>query len=66
MKICLVFDDWRKNGESVYNELSTGEFHSGTTFRGEIQLPPETEAELRGYMKQGFRPVFWVMEDLCG
>lgn len=64
MKIKLIFDDWRNNsGVKTDNSiLSSGIFHSGTTFDGEIKLTPEDEAELKWHMVHGgFRPVFWVM-----
>jgi hypothetical protein len=67
MKVKLVFEDWRNNeGRSVYSELtmlSTGGYHSGTTFNGEINLTTEQEDELKAYMKNGYRPVFWVLEE---
>jgi len=67
MKIYLVFDDWRERGKSIYVteqgvELTMGEFHSGTTFPGSIALDGENEAELRQALRDGFQPVFWVLE----
>ena len=46
MKIKLIFHDWVKNGESVYDtedgiELSLSDFHSGTVFYREIRLDKE-------------------------
>lgn len=62
MKIKLVFDDWRDSaGKSVYNNLSTGEFHAGTTFDGKIELDEELEFELRTCLERGHRPVFRVL-----
>lgn len=66
MKIYLVFDDWKRQGKSVYSTeagvaLSMGLFHSGTTFSGTIELYAGDEAELRSALRDGFRPVFWVM-----
>ena len=65
VKLEFVFDDWRKQGVSVYNteegiELSLWSFHSGTTFRGEITLDPDEAKELNRAMARGFQPVFWV------
>lgn len=65
MKIELVFLDWQKGGKSVYNtkkgvELSTGQFHSGTTFDGSIALDQEDAKELAGALKEGYHPCFWV------
>ena len=66
MKIRLIFDSWRDVESLLTNNsiLSTGIFHAGTTFDGEIKLTPEDEAELTRHMVQGgFRPVFWVMKE---
>lgn len=68
MKVQLVFEDWRDCHDatiSVYNavvgiRLSSGDFHSGTTFSGEIDLDGEQEEELREAMARGFKPVFRV------
>lgn len=65
MKIKLIFDDWKLKGKSVYStpagaELSNGDFHSGTTFAGEIELTDEQTYELRLALMAGFRPCFWV------
>jgi len=65
MKIKLVFEDWQKNGESVYStangiDLTLGDFHSGTTFNGEIELTKDQEEELNDAMAKGYYPVFWV------
>lgn len=51
MKINLIFDDWREDGKSIYNTekgvaLSLHDFHSGSTFKGEIELTEEQECEL--------------------
>ncbi len=68
MKIKLVFEDWQRIGKSVYNtekgiDLSSGQFHSGTTFDGEIKLDECDEQEIRASMKDGYNPVFWVMAE---
>lgn len=65
MKIKLIFFDWLKAGKSVYNTkegiiLNSGDFHSGTTFSGEIKLDEEQTMELKQHMKLGYQPVFWV------
>jgi len=72
MKIKLIFYDWQDYDwqdpefNSLYNTfngniLSAGDFHSGTTFDGEIKLDAEQEAELKASMQNGNRPVFWIM-----
>lgn len=66
MRIKLVFDDWTKNGQSIYStldgiELSMRDFHSGTTFDGIIQLDIDQEDELRLALKQGYVPTFRVI-----
>lgn len=71
MKCRLVLDDWRKVGEndSIYStrlgiELSMGELHSGTTWEGEISLPPEIEKEIIEAMKEhNAYPVFRVLSN---
>lgn len=66
MKIDLVFFDWiGKDMKSVYNipkgiHLSTGDFHSGSTFAGQILFDSEQEAELLKALDEGYRPVFWI------
>jgi len=65
MKIKLIFDTWRsKEGHTILwnSDLSMGEFHSGTTFNGEIELDADNEIELKEHLQNGYRPVFWVME----
>ena len=68
MKIKLIFYDWQdEEFNSLYNtiegnRLSMGDFHSGTTFDGEIKLDTEQESELREHMQDGYRPVFWAMD----
>lgn len=62
MKIKLVFEDWRDpTGKNIYSteegiRLSAGDFHSGSTFTGTIDLDIEQEEDLR----RGLRvvPVF--------
>ena len=64
MKIDLVFDDWQKDGKSVYQTrtglcLRWGELHSGSTFRAEIALDHDTEQDLRDAILNGYTPVSW-------
>jgi hypothetical protein len=67
MKIKVVFDDWReRGGNSVYQtekgmDLSAGQFHSGTTFEGSIELNPDDEKELADAMADGYAPAFYVI-----
>ena len=66
MKIRLVFDDWRKNGKSIYEteegiELILGDFHSGSIFDGEINLDEGDSKELQKALDSGFTPVFYVL-----
>jgi hypothetical protein len=63
MQIKLMFDNWMELGvipvrPSKYLELSTGDFHSGTTFDGTITLDPEQEAELQVALGAGYKPRF--------
>ena len=65
MNIKLIFDDWKKDFVSIYNtekgfELSSGDFHSGTTFDATIILNEENERQLRDALANGYRPTFWV------
>lgn len=65
MQIKLIFDDWRKNGRSVYSveecfKLSSGDFHSGTTFKDKIKLNKDKEEELCKVINDGYQPVFWI------
>lgn len=67
MKIKLVFDDWQKfDGKqvtSVYQtnqELSYGNFHSGTVFEAEIHLAPDEKEELEDALNKKFMPIFRV------
>ena len=65
MKVKLVFEDWKKRGYSIYNtekgiELSSGDFHSGTTFNGEIHLDGEQIEELKRAFYDGYTPSFIV------
>ncbi len=64
MKIKLVFEDWKDpTGKSIYStlegvRLSLGDFHSGSTFTGEIFLDIEQEEDLRRSIQAGAIPVF--------
>lgn len=69
MHIKLVFDDWRKRGESIYATpdgvaLSSRDFHSGTTFNGTIELDAEQAKELVRTLEAGYQPVFWLARHL--
>ena len=63
MNIKLIFDDWKKNFVSIYDtekgmELSSGVFHSGTTFDATIILNEENERQLRDALANGYKPYF--------
>ncbi|MDP2363571.1 MAG: hypothetical protein Q8M94_07345 [Ignavibacteria bacterium] len=65
MRIRLIFDDWRKKGESVFSteegiKLFSGDFYSGTTFNGKIQLDRLQEEKIRKAINEGYQPVFWI------
>ena len=64
VKVRLVFDDWRKKGVRASDAdclcLMAGQFHSGTTFPGSIELDEEDAEELLVALRDGFQPVFWV------
>lgn len=73
MKAKMVFCDWqkwdkeKKNIVSVYNdeeglELSSGDFHSGTTFEVSIALDSWQEKEAKEAIKKGYRPCFYMVE----
>ncbi len=66
MKIKLVFHDWVRGGKSIYDteegiELSLGDFHSGTTFDGEIILDASNEREIKEAAKTRAFPAFSVI-----
>ena len=68
MKIKLVFNDWRKEGKSIYCtqegiDLSMHDFHSGSTFDGEIILDEQQERELKEALNKGYQPIFWVCKE---
>jgi len=69
MKIKLVFDDWRnKDHQSIYNteegvDLSTGDLHSGSSFKAEITLDEECSEDMKRALEAGYVPVFWVVKD---
>lgn len=67
MKVKLVFDTWLAGptGECIYQTpigvaLTMGQFHSGTTFNGNMDLDEENAAELERSIKNGYIPVFKV------
>lgn len=72
LHVKIVFEDWRKHGvlQSIYNteeglRLSTGQLHSGTTFRALVELPfdPEQEREIEDALAEGYCPVFRVIQE---
>lgn len=62
--VVLVFDDWQRDGRSVYAteagvELSSGDLHSGTViWKGVIRLPRETVNTIDDARRQGISPIF--------
>ena len=63
----LAFDDWKKNGISVYQtekgvELSMNDFHGGTVFQGILLLDEEHSQALVEALKKGYTPTFTVFE----
>jgi len=63
MQVKLVFYDWiDEHGESIYQtpDLTLGQFHSGTTFNGEIELDEEDAQELAEEIKKGNTPIFEI------
>ncbi len=70
MKVSLVFEDRQKIGKSIYDtpegvDLSCGQFHSGTTFEGEIHLDEASEKEMKKAMANGFTPVWAIFDPIC-
>jgi predicted RNase H-like HicB family nuclease len=62
----MIFEDWRKDGKSVYQSaegapLSYGDFHSGSTFPGKIKLDQEEIDELKKAIAGGFEPNFRII-----
>lgn len=62
----LVFDDWQRDGASIYSspegvELSAGDFHSGTTFRATIEMGLDAAEELLQALRDGFTPTFYAI-----
>lgn len=65
MNIKLIFEDWRKNGKSVYNtveglRLTKGSLHHGTTWGGTIDFDFDDEAEIKEALSKGYKPVFII------
>ena len=66
MIIKLVFTDWQDSDfHSIYNtekgiELSSGDFHSGSTFDTTITLDEEQHKELKSALNKGFIPFFYI------
>ena len=72
MKVKLVFDRWQRyTPEGIVNlhetpegiELEMGDFHSGSTFPGSIDLPEYQADEMREAMKTGAEPVFIAIDE---
>ena len=64
MKVLVVFEDWKKEGRSIYNtetgiNLSTGSLHSGSTWEGTIDFDPDTELEIKERGK--YRIIFEII-----
>ena len=70
MKCRLAFEDWQKNGESIYQtplgiELSLGDLHSGTLFDAEIIIDLDIEREIMGaFAKYNAIPVFRILPNV--
>lgn len=68
MKVKLWFDTWQdKNGKDIYCtekgiDLSMGDFHGGTIFKGTIECP-YGEEELQQALKDGYMPVFKILPE---
>ena len=64
-KIKLVFDDWQdKQCKSVYStkyELSLGNFHSGSTWDGEIDIDESDLREIKKSISEGYRAIFEML-----
>lgn len=68
MKAKVIFWDWTKHGKSIYQteegvELSSRDFHSGSTFNAEITLNEEQEAEMKEALAEGYEPLFLLVEE---
>jgi hypothetical protein len=66
IRVKLVFHDWVRLGNSIYNteeglELSSGDFHSGTTFKGEIELDEWNAFDLVEAFKKNAWPAFYLI-----
>lgn len=65
VKIKLVFDDWQdKQCKSVYSskyELSLGNFHSGSTWDGEIEIDEYDLIDIRKSISEGHRAMFEML-----
>jgi hypothetical protein len=68
LTVSFAFYDWLREAVSVYNnteaglQLSQGDFHSGTSFRGTLALDDDQVLELRQAMQGGYAPAFYVYE----
>lgn len=72
MKIKLVFDHWQRHSPDGFVncheteegiELEKGDFHSGSTFDGEIVVAEDEAEELASAMGKGFHPLFYFIPD---
>ena len=66
MKVKLVFADWQDfEFNSIYNtsegiDLTTGDFHCGSTFDAIITLEKDQHEELKLALEKGFIPFFYI------
>ena len=65
--VALAFNDWTRDGTSIYAtdqgiELSMGNFHSGTVFRGSLAIDIDDATELRRAIESGALPTFLLFE----
>lgn len=66
-QIILVFDDWKKNGKSIYRtnegiKYSKGSLHSGSIFCGTIELNDDEYETINEARKNNIEPTFQVSE----
>jgi len=68
MKVKLIFDDWKKDFESIHGtergiDLEMGSFHGGSTFNAEIELNEWEEKDFEEALKEGIIPYFYMDKD---
>jgi hypothetical protein len=67
MFVKLVFAEWLdRDFKSVYYtpkgvDLSTGQFHSGTTFDALVDFGPDEQAEMKAALADGYIPAFHLI-----